>query len=56
MQAQSIVCVVPDERKAQAVAAALTGPVTPDVPASILQDHPRVRFFLDDGSAKLLPR
>jgi glucosamine-6-phosphate deaminase len=55
MKAEAIVCVVPDERKAEAVAASLTGPVTPHVPASILQQHPNVRIFLDLASARLLP-
>jgi glucosamine-6-phosphate deaminase len=54
MNSKSIVCTVPDERKARAVRAALSGPITPDVPASILQKHPDVRFFLDAGSASLL--
>lgn len=50
----SIVCVVPDERKAEAVFNSLVGPITPEVPASILRTHPNVRFFLDASSAKLL--
>jgi len=45
---------VPDERKAVAVKAALEGPVTPDVPASILQTHPNMRLFLDPSSASKL--
>lgn len=56
LKSQAIVCTVPDERKSHAVKAALTGPVTPDVPASILQMHPDVRFFLDENSARLLPQ
>lgn len=54
MKAQAIVCTVPEERKAKAVKAALEGPVTPEVPASILQRHPSVRFYLDRDSASLL--
>lgn len=54
MKSKSIVCTVPDERKARAVKAALTGPMSPSVPASILQNHADVRFFLDAGSASLL--
>ncbi len=45
---------VPDERKAAAVQAALEGPVTPDVPASILQTHASMRLFLDPASASRL--
>ena len=54
MKAKEIVCTVPDQRKAKAVQAAVEGQVTPDVPASILQQHPRVRLFLDQHSASLL--
>lgn len=56
LKSKAIVCTVPDKRKSEAVKAALTGPVTPDVPASILQTHPDVRFFLDENSARLLPQ
>lgn len=56
LDARRILCVVPDQRKAEAVRAALEGPVTPAVPASILQTHPDVTVFLDRGSAALLAR
>ena len=56
LEARRILCVVPDQRKAEAVRAALEGPVTPAVPASILQTHPDVTVFLDRGSASLLAR
>jgi glucosamine-6-phosphate deaminase len=54
LKAQAIVCTVPEARKAEAVKAALEGPVTPMVPASILQQHPAAALFLDRGSASLL--
>ena len=54
MRSETIVCSVPDLRKADAVRAALEGPVTPMVPASILQQHPRAAIFLDRQSASLL--
>ena len=54
LKTRSIVCIVPDERKADAVYKSLTGPVTPAVPASILTTHQDVRFFLDENSAKFL--
>jgi glucosamine-6-phosphate deaminase len=54
LQSAAIICTVPDLRKAQAVRAAVTGPVTPDVPASILQRHPDCRLFLDSAAASLL--
>lgn len=56
LRAQTIVCTVPDERKAEAVAAALEGPVTPNLPASILQQHPDVIVYLDPPAASLLKR
>jgi len=54
LKAKKIQCLVPDERKAAAVKACLEGPVTPLAPASILQTHPNVTFFLDRASASLL--
>lgn len=56
MKSQAIVCTVPDARKAAAVRAAVEGPVTNHVPASILQTHPRCRLYLDEASAELLGR
>jgi len=49
-----IVCSVPDSRKAAAVLGAVKGPVTPNVPASILQQHPCATLYLDTDSAALL--
>lgn len=54
LSASSIICTVPDKRKARAVKASLEGPVTPKVPASILQQHPQTSVFLDPESAALL--
>lgn len=54
LRAQTIVCVIPDNRKAEAVRDALGGPLTPSVPASALQVHPSVHVFLDGDSASLL--
>jgi glucosamine-6-phosphate deaminase len=54
MSAGTIICSVPDKRKAKAVKASLEGSVTPKVPASILQQHPQASIFLDPDSANLL--
>lgn len=54
LKAQEIICVVPDARKARAVAACFEGQVSPEVPASILRTHPRCTVYLDDDSAALL--
>jgi glucosamine-6-phosphate deaminase len=56
LKARSIIGTVPDERKSVAVRGAVEGPVTPDVPASILQLHPDCRLFLDAPAAALLSR
>lgn len=54
MRSISIVCTVPGERKANAVRGALEGPVTPDIPASILQRHAGCSLFLDSAAAAKL--
>lgn len=54
LRARSIVCVVPDQRKADAVRAAVEGPVDPMTPASILRHHSDVTIYLDRESASLL--
>jgi glucosamine-6-phosphate deaminase len=56
MKSRAILCSVPDRRKATAVRAALEGPVTPDVPASILRQHPDATIYLDPPAAELLQR
>lgn len=56
MLSKSIICTVPDTRKAEAVKAAIEGPVVNTVPASILQRHPLCSMFLDDDAAALLDR
>ena len=54
LKSRSIICTVPDRRKAEAVRNALVGPLTPDVPASILRQHADVAMFLDLESVSLL--
>jgi len=51
LKARRIQCVVPDARKAEAVARCLEGPVSPMAPASVLQDHPDVTVYLDEPAA-----
>lgn len=50
MRSQHIICSVPDERKSAAVSNCLNGQVGPEIPASILQQHPSAHFFLDEQS------
>lgn len=54
LKAQQLICVVPELRKAAAVRAALEGPISPQVPASILRTHPHVTIYLDKESASAL--
>lgn len=54
MQARKIVLVAKGENKAEIVKKMLEGPVTIDVPASVLQLHPNCEFLLDDTSAAAL--
>ena len=53
-KSKNIICSVPDERKADAVKNTLNGLVTPDVPASVMQDHSAAWLYLDLESASLL--
>lgn len=54
MQARTISCVVPEERKAEPVYRTLYGEISPDCPASILRKHHDVKLFLDRFSAEKL--
>ena len=54
LRSRTILCTVPDLRKARAVRCSLQGPVTPLCPASILQTHKNCSFFLDEAAASLL--
>jgi|LakMenEpi03Aug12_release.lakeMendotaPanAssembly.Ray.scaffolds.fasta_scaffold14112_8 glucosamine-6-phosphate deaminase len=54
MKAENIICSVPDARKALAVKNSVEEPVSPKIPASILQKHPEVELVIDDAAASLL--
>ncbi len=54
MQCKTISCVVPDERKAQAVYNALNAEISTVCPATILRKHPDAVLFLDSKSASRL--
>jgi glucosamine-6-phosphate deaminase len=56
LAARSIVILATGPHKAEAVAAALAGPMTAAVPASLLQSAaPRVTWILDEAAARGLP-
>lgn len=54
MYARKIVLVAESAHKAEMVRQMLKGPVTEDVPASILQLHPSRTFLLDVDAAELV--
>ena len=54
MMAKKILLMASGEAKAEALRLALTGPVTPEVPASILQLHPYVTLVADKAAASKL--
>ena len=56
MQAKKILVVVSGEDKADTVAKAFFGPVTPEVPASILQFHKDVILVADEAALSKVPR
>lgn len=56
MQAKQILVVVSGEDKADIVAKAFFGPVTPEVPASILQLHRNVTIVADEAALSKVPK
>jgi glucosamine-6-phosphate deaminase len=51
LKSKQLVATVPDLRKAEAAKNALEGPVTPECPASIVQQHENCFVFLDEPAA-----
>jgi len=54
MKARKIVLVANGSGKAEIIKAMVQGPVTPQVPASVLQLHPDVTVVIDEAAAGLL--
>lgn len=54
MKSETIICSVPDQRKANAVKLAVEGKVTNTAPASIMQEHDSCWLYLDKESASAL--
>jgi glucosamine-6-phosphate deaminase len=54
LKSGSIICSVPDKRKAYAVKNAVRGEITPQVPSSILQNHSTTWLYLDKEAASSL--
>jgi glucosamine-6-phosphate deaminase len=55
LRAGRVLAIVPEARKAEPVAAALTGPVTTACPASALRTISQATVYLEPDSARLLP-
>ena len=56
LSAKKIILMAWGEDKAPAVKAICEGPMTSDCPASFLQSHDHISFFVDEGGASLLTR
>lgn len=54
LRAKQILAIVPDARKAAAIAACFNGDITPEAPSSILRTHPHATIYLDRHSAARL--
>lgn len=55
LKAATVILIATGERKADPIARALHGPLTPQLPASFLQMHRRLEVYLDRAAASLLP-
>lgn len=56
LSSELLIGTITDERKAEAVKAAVEGKITSQVPASILQEHESCQLFLDDPAASALSK
>ena len=54
MSARKIILLAKGKHKAQAIKAAIEGPVSLDCPASVLQNHPNTTYLLDYEAGRLL--
>ena len=53
MNARKIVLIATGKNKAKAVYGLLKGPITEDMPCSILQKHPDVTVYVDEDAYSL---
>jgi glucosamine-6-phosphate deaminase len=54
MQAQQVLLLASGHQKANQVAEMLTGPITTEFPASLMQMHPAVTFLIDEAASAQL--
>ena len=56
MDAKSVVLIACGKNKENAVKGMIEGPVTPELPASVLQNHKDVTVIIDKAAAALLEK
>ena len=56
LEAKQILLIAFGPSKAEAIQASVEGPITEDLPASILQTHPNVTLLLDPAASRLLQK
>ncbi|MCR5753476.1 MAG: glucosamine-6-phosphate deaminase [Acetatifactor sp.] len=56
MQTRKLVLIAKGEHKAEIIRKAICGPITPDIPASVVQLHPNCEVLLDAAAASQLKR
>lgn len=56
MKSNKIILIATGPLKAKAIANTIEGPITTNVPASILQTHPNIKVYLDKEAASLLSK
>lgn len=56
MRVKHLILIVNGKKKADMVRQVLTGPITEDIPASILQLHPNLTVILDESAASKLDK
>ena len=56
LKSKKLLVVVSGEGKAEALKNSICGPVTPQVPGSILQFHPDVTVVADEAAFSKVPR
>jgi glucosamine-6-phosphate deaminase len=54
MDAKEVIIMASGENKAEAVKGLLQGPITEDMPCSILRNHPDVTLYLDEDAYSLI--
>jgi glucosamine-6-phosphate deaminase len=54
MKSKCIICSVPDLRKADAVKKMIQDEISPEVPASVLRNHPATWLYLDKEAASMI--